>query len=118
MKRIEHLNKAAHNENFFKRFDVDTTEFRDWVVVGIFYAALHYYEAYFALDGKHSGTHNKTEKWIKTDDRIVETYFDYRDLKQYRMDASYKDKNFTAKEITDVILPKFDNIKKKILFLS
>ena len=117
MKRSEHLTKAQHNENFFQKLDTTTTDFRDWVVVGIFYAAIHYYESYFALEGKHAGTHNKAERWISNDKRICDTYFDYRELKQYRLKASYEDKKFTSEEIKRFILPKLENIKNKILSL-
>ena len=61
MQKIKHLSKATHNEDFFKSFNLDDTRFRDWVVVALFYSLLHYYEAYFAMNNKHSKTHDKNE---------------------------------------------------------
>ena len=117
MERIEHLTKAEHNEKFFRSFDMNSTDFRDWIVTGVFYAAIHYYEAYFALKNKHSGSHGTADDWISNDEKISDTHFDYRELKQQRRKASYSKKSFTSDEIRNVILPKFDNIKSKILSL-
>ena len=117
MQRVKHLSKAEHNEKFFRSFDMDNTDFRDWIIIGMFYAAIHYYEAYFALKNKHSGSHDTADDWISNDAKISDTYFDYRELKQQRWYANYKAKRFTPDEIKRVILPKFDNIKSKILSL-
>ena len=115
MERDKHLNKAEHNEKFFSSFDVNSTDFKDWIVTGIFYAAIHYYEAYFALENKHSNSHHTCDDWISNDEKISDTHSDYRELKQHRRQASYKEKIFTSNEIRDIILPKFNNIKSKIL---
>ena len=118
MKRIKHLSKAEHNEKFFNSFDVNNTNYPDWIIVGIFYSAIHYYEAYFALSEKHSGTHDTSDNWISNDSKISDTYNDYRELKQYRWFANYRAKFFSSKEIKESILPKFKNIKLKILKLK
>ena len=117
MERIKHLSKAEHNEKFFSNFDINSTDFKDWIVIGIFYSAIHYYEAYFALKNKHSGSHDTTDDWISNDQSISDTYYDYRELKQQRYEASYRAKRFTPDEIRNSIFPKFDNIKTKILSL-
>ncbi len=114
MNKIEHLNKALHNESFFNSLDIDTTKFKDWVVTGIFYSINHYYQAYFAVSDKHAFTHKKLDKWIKIDKNIGNTYIDYRALKQYRWEASYKSRDFSPQQIKTTILPKFENIKKQI----
>jgi len=49
----QHLVQAKHNEDFVNSFDLQTTPYLDWVVTGIYYAALHYVESYLALQGKH-----------------------------------------------------------------
>ena len=117
MERKEHLSKAEHNEEFFRSFDVDTTNYKDWIVISIFYAAIHYYEAYFALEGKHSGSHHRAEDWISSDEKISDTYDDYRELKHQRLYANYAKKFFTSDEIKNSIIPKFNKIKSKILSL-
>ena len=117
MEKHRHLSKALHNEEFFKSFDLDKTKYRDWVIVGIFYTAIHYYEAYFSDSNKHSRTHDIADDWIAEDPKISDTYGDYRELKESRWYASYWSKIFTAQEIRDIILPKLYNIKKSILSL-
>lgn len=117
MQKIKHLSKADHNEKFFNSFDLKNTTFRDWVVVGIFYAALHYYEAYFANQNKHSRNHDLSDDWIANDDNISESYLNYRELKEQRWNASYWSKSFSADEITNSILPKFNSIKSLIVTL-
>ena len=104
--------------SFLDSLGIDTTEFRDWIVVGIFYAAIHYYEAYFARYAKHSPTHGTRDGWIAMDDRIKDTYDDYRELKQHRRQASHGTRNFSPVEIKNSILPKLENIKSKILSLA
>ena len=84
MERVKHLSKAQHNEKSFNSLGMDTTEFRGWIVVGIFYAAVHYYEAYFARYAKHSPTHDTRDGWLAIDNKISDTYCDYRELKQHR----------------------------------
>lgn len=118
MERIKHLSKADHNEKFFQSLDIDKTNFRDWIVVGIFYSVVHYYEAYFALYKKHSTSHEISDDWISNDNNISDTYYDYRELKQERWEASYRAKIFSSNYIKHSILPKFSNIKMKILSLN
>lgn len=115
MERVKHFSKGDHNEKFFNSFDLDKTTFRDWVVVGIFYTAIHYYEAYFAKSNRHTRSHETQDNWISNDKKISSTYDDYRELKQHRWKASYQAYNFKAEEIRDSILPKLQNIKSIVL---
>lgn len=46
-----HINKAQHNNNFLNTFIMERTKYLDWAVVGIFYTALHYVDAYLATKG-------------------------------------------------------------------
>jgi hypothetical protein len=115
MNRKRHICKAEHNELFFRSFDIDKTNYRDWVVTGIFYTLIHCYEAYFSLFNKHSGSHDISDDWISNDPNISDTYDDYRELKQERWQASYRSTPFSATDIRDSLLPKFDRAKAKIL---
>lgn len=114
MNKRRHLCKAAHNENFFSSLDIDKSNFPDWIVVGIFYAALHYYESYFSNFHEHSSTHDTGDDLISKDKNISNTYEDYRELKQYRWQASYKDTIFSADCIKNDVLPKYNRIKEHL----
>ena len=52
--RDSHLQQAQKNERFHQQFDLDTTEFHDWVITSLFYSALHYIDAYLATQGMES----------------------------------------------------------------
>ena len=116
--RIEHLKKAKHNEDFYSSFNIDETLYRDWVVAGIFYAALHFIDAYYSAENKHFFAHGMRDEWIKNDWRLSKIYFNYRDLKEYRQKASYKIYEFSTQEIKNDILPHLESIKKFLYSLK
>ena len=109
--RTEHLAKAKHNEDFYLSFDIDSTLYKDWVVVGVFYTAVHFIDAHFALLNKHPFAHSMRDEWVKNDWRLSKIWPDYRDLKEFRQKASYKTYNFTSQEIKDEVLPLLATIK-------
>ena len=109
--RIAHLKKAQHNENFYLSFDVEKTPYKDWVVVGVFYTALHFIDSYFALNNKHPFAHGMRDDWVRNDWRLSKIWLDYRDLKEYRQKASYKVYEFSVQEIKNDIFPLLDSIK-------
>ncbi|MGH7427813.1 MAG: hypothetical protein ACREJ4_05585 [Candidatus Methylomirabilaceae bacterium] len=47
--RADHILQAQHNERFFQT--IDKVEFSDWAMTTIFYAALHYIDAFLATIG-------------------------------------------------------------------
>lgn len=112
--RNEHLGKAKHNENFYLSFDIDKTLYKDWVVVGVFYTALHLIDAHFALSNKHPFAHGMRDDWVRNDLRLSKIWMDYRDLKEFQQKASYKIYNFTSQEIKDEVFPLLDSIKKSL----
>lgn len=113
-----HLQKAKHNETFYLSFDIKETPFRDWVVVGVFYSALHLIEAYLVTKGLHSLSHATRDDWVKNRREMDPIYFDYRDLKQLRMKASYKCCSFSATEVEKEVIPLLDSIRKTICILD
>ena len=50
----EHMGQAEHNNRFWGSLDMQQTHFLDWVVVGMFYEAVHWIEAYLAIQEHHS----------------------------------------------------------------
>jgi len=113
--KSEHLEKANHNEKFFQSLDVDNTCFRDWIVVGIFYCALHLIDSYFAeSENKHPPVHSVRDRWIRGNLNLENLWEKYRELKEFRKNASYEMHDFSAEEIKDDILPLLENIKEDI----
>jgi len=101
----EHLDKARLNESFSKHFDLNKTPYKDWAVLGAFYSALHYVEAYLAKHGIHPINHGERYKCITRDAKLKPIWRSYRDLKHLRDLAAYDVKSFSSTEIqNDVFL--------------
>ena len=49
--RSAHLAQAEHNETLYSHLDQSAPTYADWQVTSLFYAALHYVDAYLASSG-------------------------------------------------------------------
>ncbi|MGA3322941.1 MAG: hypothetical protein ABSF45_00575 [Terriglobia bacterium] len=110
----EHRAKAENNE-----FLVDTLEnpFWDWAINGVFYAALHYVEAYFAsrVPAVHPSTHTIRDNHIHRDKTLKPIYVDYRQLEDESRNARYDaGMKFTQSDV-GMARGCLDRIKKVIL---
>lgn len=111
----DHIAFAEHNEMFVDSFDLDSTLYTDWVVTGMFYAALHYVEAYLAMLGEQPEDHRARDSHVKR--HIPDIGKDYRWLKDYSINARYYGYRFSADDIRRNISPRLEAIKKHILDL-
>ena len=84
--KSEHREKASQNEFFVSSLG---NPFWDWAVVGVFYAALHYVEAYLATKNIHSGSHPLRDSHVQRDPSLRAIYAKYRELKDESRDARY-----------------------------
>jgi uncharacterized protein (UPF0332 family) len=112
----DHLQKARHNEAFFDSFELRSTPYLDWVVTGIFYAALHYVDAFLATQGVHPGSHSRRDAEVKLF-LGAGFYLDDRALKDDSQDARYRAHRFSAEEVDNDIKPLFQKIKSEVLAL-
>jgi len=109
----EHLKKAEHNENFYKSFNLNNTNYLDWVVSGIFYSALHYIECYLATQNKHSLDHAQRNEFIRDDPNLGrDIYKIVTELKDDSQNGRYFMKDFTPGEIRQFIIPNLDELKE------
>jgi hypothetical protein len=85
----EHKQKAENNEYFVSTLQ---NPFWDWAITGMFYAAVHYVEAYLATHNPpiHSRNHNVRDSNVQADSVLKAVYDDYRDLKNECHDARYQ----------------------------
>ena len=116
----EHIDKAHHNEDFFDIFDIDNTRFLDWAVTGLYYAALHYIDAYLATLGvKFISNHKQRHiEYSIALDRDV--YSDYRTLENKSIIARYQDKKafqVTPGDFRGFSKNELQNIKKSLGYL-
>ncbi len=114
----EHIQKAKHNEDFYASLDLDSTDYRDWIVVGVFYAALHFVAAYLAQQNCHPASHPVTDKYFSRVRVLRQIYRPYRTLKDDRRDASYGMREFTSDEIRSDIFPHLESIKAHLSTLG
>lgn len=101
-----HIGKARHNEEFAASLSGDAT-YRDWEVTGLFYAALHYADAWLARRGHHPTRHVEQEPGkppgrnhlIRSEMTFV--WADYRTLQDLSHSARYKCEASPAKSTVD-----------------
>jgi len=84
----DHVAKAEHNESFAAwLLAARKPEYHDWVLVGSFYAAVHWVEAVLARHHHHSASHADRADGIRRHFRVC--YGPYRYLKDVSMSARY-----------------------------
>ena len=82
----EHLAKAKHNEQTASAL---SPEYRDWIVVAIFYAGLHYIEMHLAVEGSHPKSHDKRDPIIAKHHLLQNTWYSYKHLNVLSRNARY-----------------------------
>lgn len=60
--RDDHLNQAEHNLKFSA--SIDAALYPDWVATALFYAALHYVDAFLATKNIHPGKHDVRDNLV------------------------------------------------------
>jgi hypothetical protein len=95
----DHLTKAVCNETFADSLNLVGRTEAEWALTALFYAALHYVEAYLSRQfGFHSGTHESREKAINKDARLRRAYVEYAELKTLGRVARYELTSFGRQE--------------------
>jgi hypothetical protein len=109
----EHIERAKRNERFAEHFDLNTTEFRDWVVTGYFYSALHWIDAYLVRENKktdegHAFRNTQTNNLRE----LTAISRPYRKLYSYSRNVRYELVDFTAEQIRKDVVPKVKQIRE------
>jgi hypothetical protein len=107
----EHLQKATHNERFADSLDLSQRSHLEWAITALFYAAVHYIEAYFAKFGFHCPDHTERAREISRDPRIRQAFKDYRELQTLSTAARYSARVFAEREYTLHAKPILQRIK-------
>jgi uncharacterized protein (UPF0332 family) len=93
----DHLQKAERNSRFFEHLIANCPEYLEWIVVAIFYTALHYVDAFLATKGVHPGDHAMRDLQVKT--YLRQHYPIYRALKNDSVDARYDTLSFNDSDV-------------------
>jgi hypothetical protein len=109
--QAEHIEKAEHDEAFC--LSIKETPYLDWVVIGIYYSALHYTESYLAIKDEHPDNHPFRNNIIEGDPNLGWRFYVkmYKPLRDDSYEARYKIRTFTPEEVQKDIIPLLEAIK-------
>jgi uncharacterized protein (UPF0332 family) len=88
----------------------------EWAVTCVFYAALHYVQAYFVSHGGDIVTHKNRASAIQRDARISGVYDEYRELESLSREARYDNTTFNQAHVT-YALQSLEIIKRAVYAL-
>ncbi|MGA9041805.1 MAG: hypothetical protein WB421_14835 [Terriglobales bacterium] len=109
------MEKAEGNETFATTLPSDTQAAIDWTLVVLFYAAVHYVEAYLDKHwGVHVRSHTTRDKYFGKEANLRKIFSPYSHLKFYGYNARYEVSGFTAADTQDATKDLAD-IKKHLM---
>lgn len=110
----EHLQQASHNETFFSQINVDS--YSDWAVTVLFYAALHYLDAYLAKQGVFDpGSHDVRDPLIRQFPLTRAVARQYFRLKNFSRSARCYGARFSRSDVTGLQRGEFEAIKTQMM---
>jgi len=95
-----HLNQARHNETCYSSIDI--IAFGDWAMTVLFYAALHYIDAWLDYYAGLSdpGGHDIRDAQLRSQSMLREIYPQYSRLKNRSRNARYFAVRFSGDEVS------------------
>jgi len=110
----EHIDKAEHNELMARSLiHSDAVDYFDWVVISLFYSALHYVDAYLIRYHAEPRSHEERREFIRSTRPGWD--IEYRNLKDEGYNARYFVYSIDSERLNCEILPNFETIKNTIL---
>jgi hypothetical protein len=85
----DHIERAEANESFARSLDQSQPFYVDWAITILFYAALHYIDAYLAVKSFHPANHPVRDNAIDNNGSLKPIFNDYRRLKDVSEAARY-----------------------------
>ncbi|MBM4033487.1 MAG: hypothetical protein FJ291_17125 [Planctomycetes bacterium] len=110
--REKHLAQAGANRAFYEEL-LDRPQYRDWAVTALFYAAVHYVDAF--LHPRHPADHGTRNHLIRTSPLLQPLYVKYRRLQDRSQDARYECYDPTREELVRMRRECYDVIERAIL---
>lgn len=111
--REQHITKADGNAAFALSLPLDNQPQIDWALVALFYAAMHYVEAYLA-PAVHLKSHEARDTYISREAHLRLIFKEYAHLKYFGFNARYEVYGFRARDVEDEAAKDFETIKTHI----
>ena len=113
----EYLQQAEHNTEFAKFIRSKRSDCLDWSATCLFYAAVHYVNAYFRKFGipiprRHRGNHGEPGRTniVQSDPTLSSIYAEYRHLDDESRDARYELRRISEADFDRFLLVKLEKI--------
>ena len=88
--QVSHLSQAKHNESLATQLTDGTMEYKDWILITLFYSAVHYVESVRAIKLDHSGNHGDRGKFVSESYKRNRNFRNaYKSLNEGAWDARY-----------------------------
>jgi hypothetical protein len=119
----EYLQQAAHNCDFAAYIRKNKSDCLDWSATSLFYAAVHYVNAYFKhykipIPRRHSSPDPKQpgrSNIVQQDPTLSAIYDPYRNLDDESRDARYELKKVSEALYDKYLLSEFEKIRRFIV---
>lgn len=120
-KTSEYVAQAARNSAFAADIRKNQGRYLDWAATCLFYAAVHYVNAYFvkskiAIPRRHRGDSKNPGRTniVQQDPSLKTIYVPYRHLDDESRDARYELKVISDTDYDNFLLPQLEQIQKFI----
>lgn len=107
----QHVTKADGNAELALSLALDNQTKIDWALTILFYAAMHYVEAYLAKANVHLRSHTTRDNAISRDSSLRKIFKEYADLKFFGYNARYEVFGFKTTDVTDKAAKHYATIK-------
>ncbi|MGD0510703.1 MAG: hypothetical protein ABSA33_02585 [Candidatus Micrarchaeaceae archaeon] len=110
----DHVNQAKFNEQLVSF--LEGTAYPDWRATVVFYAAVHYVQAYFSslTPPLKFSRHKDRDTAIENDKHVSAIWNNYRSLKDWSREARYSGTKPEVKDFKEDIFPSLAAIKKHL----
>jgi hypothetical protein len=112
--KAQHLQIAQQNEQFFGNLDLASPPGRGWAATAAFYSALHYVEAFFGTQSKHSADHRTRDNNMVQHTETMAIYDEFCELKNISTRARYYGRYPSEAEFTNQVLVALEGVRTEM----
>lgn len=118
MDTTSHIGKAERNEQFFQSHNLITSQFSEWGVTVLFYAAMHYVDAVLAQESglptqcRQPINHANRNNGVAKSPTLRLVYNNYKVLYDRSRDARYTKIDFPHGFLNNLETTRFEPVKR------